>query len=123
MPQDPRTLRVLVIDDEPDNRSVVMDLLRDYGIGSLAEATDVTARTVFDQFHPDVVVIDIAMPTEDGTQIAAWVRKEHPDVRVVVYTAFTNVGNIKLLIDAVGAHAFLQKPFDADDLYKAVVGG
>src|SRR4051812_5114474 len=104
MPQDPRTLRVLVIDDEPDNRSVVMDLLRDYGIGSLAEATDVTARTVFDQFHPDVVVIDIAMPTEDGTQIAAWVRKEHPDVRVVVYTAFTNVGNIKLLIDAVGAH-------------------
>jgi DNA-binding NarL/FixJ family response regulator len=69
-----------------------------------------------------VVVIDIAMPTEDGTQIAAWVRKEHPDVRVVVYTAFTKVGNIKLLIDAVGAHAFLQKPFDADDLYKAVTG-
>lgn len=119
MPQKTGRLRVLVIDDEPANREVVMDLLRDRGL-ILAGADDLTAREVFVAFEPDVALVDIAMPHEDGTQIGAWIRKAYPNVRVVIYTAFTNVGNMKLLIDAVGAHAFLQKPFDAEDLYKAV---
>lgn len=115
-------LRVLVIDDEPANRDVVVDLLQSYGIDCVEACDDVQARATFVAFQPDVVVVDVAMPHEDGTQIAAWVRKTNPNVRVVIYTAFTNIGLIRLAIDAVGAHAFLQKPFDAGDLYKAVMG-
>jgi CheY-like chemotaxis protein len=122
MQRNTNPLRVLVIDDEPDNRSVVVDLLQDFGIMCVEACDEVHARRQIDDFLPDVVVIDIAMPTEDGTQIAAWVRKVYPRMRVVLYTAFTNIGNIKLAIDAVGAHAFLQKPFDAVALYNAVVG-
>lgn len=123
MQPSPSPLRVLVIDDEPANRSVVIDLLRDHGLTFIACCDDTQARRAFETFKPDVVLIDVAMPHEDGTQIAAWVKKTAPKVRVVIYTAFSNVGKIRLAIDAVNADAFLQKPFDADDLYNAVTGG
>lgn len=122
MQRDTNPLRVLVIDDEPANRSVVIDLLQDFGLSCVEACDEVQARQAVETFSPNVVVVDIAMPNEDGTQIAAWIRKTYPHMRVVLYTAFTNVSNIKLAIEAVGAHAFLQKPFDADDLYKAVTG-
>lgn len=122
MPPNTNLLRVLVIDDDPSNRSVVIDLLRDYGLTYIASCDDLQARDTFRTFRPDVAVIDIAMPHEDGTQIAAWIRKTAPKTRIVIYTAFENVGKLKLAVDAVGADAFLQKPFDATALYKAVVG-
>lgn len=122
MQQRTRPLRVLVIDDKPENRNVVIDLLSLYGITEVAAGNDRQARELVAQFHPDVAVIDVAMPHEDGTQIAAWIKHEYPEIRVVIYTAFTRVGAMKLAIDAVGPDAFLQKPFDMDDLYKAIVG-
>jgi CheY-like chemotaxis protein len=122
MPLNTERPRVLVIDDLPENREVVIDLLNTFGITEVIGSDDVQARETFWAFRPDVVIADVAMPVEDGTQIAAWIRKVAPSVRVVIYTAFTNVGRIKLAIDAVEAHAFLQKPFDALDLYKAVTG-
>lgn len=122
MPLSTDGLRVLVVDDVPENRDVVVDLLDTFGITEVTTSNDVQARTTFRTFRPDVVIVDVAMPTEDGTQIAAWIRRTAPDVRVVLYTAFSNIGSLRLAIDAVGAHAFLQKPFDALDLYNAVVG-
>lgn len=114
--------RVLVIDDTPENREVVADLLLDFGITAVESCDDTLARQMVQSFQPDVVIVDMAMPGEDGTQIAAWIKKQYPGTRVVIYTAFSKASNLKLAIDAVGADAFLQKPFDATDLYKAVVG-
>lgn len=123
MPPRPTRLRVLVVDDVPENRDVVVDLLSLYGITHVAVASDAaTGRQQMAAYHPDVAVIDVAMPTEDGTALAAWVRKEYPAVRVVMYSAFQNVGWLALAVKAAGAVAFLQKPFDADDLYTAVTG-
>lgn len=119
----PATLRVLIVDDVPENRDVVVDLLSLYGITQTTVAPDAAAaRAQMAVQVPDVALIDVAMPVEDGTSLAAWVRSQYPDVRVVMYSAFQNVAGLGLAVRVAGADAFLQKPFGADDLYRAVTG-
>src|SRR5678815_4717725 len=93
----PRVLvkpRVLVVDDVPENREVVVDLLKTYHVPDTLGVDDKDARQAIADFHPTVMLIDVAMPGEDGTVLAAWVRATYPEMRIVMYSAFPNAGSL-----------------------------
>ena len=108
----PRSLRILIADDERDTVLTLMMLLRDEG----HEVRGVyTGRQVLDAlrgFDPDVVVLDIAMPDLSGWEVARTIRT-HPDGkrRLLIGMSGEYKNSVdKLLSTVVGFDHYLLKP-------------
>lgn len=82
-------LRVLIADDEPDVRLLLrLQLAAAPGIEVVGEAGDgSSAIAACERLHPDAVVMDLLMPRVSGIEAIEMLRREHPDVGIVAYTA------------------------------------
>jgi len=106
---------ILVVDDEPAQRTVLGGFLRKRGFevaqgASVEEAlAHVSARTI------DLVLTDLRMPGGGGLALLEGVRAINPEIPVVVMTAF---GTVASAVDAMkkGAADYLTKPIDLDEL-------
>jgi len=111
-------LRVLIVDDEPDARRLLVRVLEDAGAivtaaGSAAEALDVLAT-----FRPEVLVSDIGMPGQDGFDLIRQVRSRghHArDLPAIALTAFVQKDDQRLALLA-GFQFHVAKPADPHDL-------
>jgi DNA-binding NarL/FixJ family response regulator len=87
MPGD--VIRVLVVDDNEMLRQTLAEALDDRDIRVVGQATDgEQACWVAQEVRPDVVVMDIRMPSMSGPEATAWLTKQFPDLRVVALTAY-----------------------------------
>jgi DNA-binding NarL/FixJ family response regulator len=68
---------------------------------------------------PDIVLMDIAMPVLNGLEATQRIKKATPDVKVLILSAYDNDQYIYRVIRA-GAHGYLMKNIDANELYSAV---
>lgn len=101
---------VLVVDDEPDIRELVQEILEDEGYEVAVAENGETARNAFAQRTPDLVLLDIWMPDIDGiTLLREWSSAGQPECPVVVMSGH---GNLETAVEAtrLGAHDFVQKP-------------
>ena len=106
---DGRPLRVLVVDDEPMVREVLVQYLERDGF-SVAEAADGrTALAYVLDRRPDLVVLDVMLPAVDGLQVLGEIRKRH-DVPVILLTARTEEADRVLGLE-LGADDYVVKPF------------
>jgi len=87
-----RTIRVLIVDDEPDMRMLVRTMLSiDQRFEIAGEATNGgEGLELFRELRPDVLVLDQRMPVLDGMQVAERVLADHPDQMVILMSAFLN---------------------------------
>ncbi|MFZ4578395.1 MAG: sigma-54-dependent transcriptional regulator [Myxococcota bacterium] len=110
-----RALRVLVVDDGRLVRETTVRQLRDAGFP--AEAVDNGYRALEELAGGlwDVVVCDLRMPGIDGLELLRTVRARHPEVEVILMTAF---GTVKTAVTAMqdGAADYLTKPFHFQEL-------
>jgi DNA-binding response OmpR family regulator len=112
-------VRILVVDDEPYIRDLIRDTLkiRKYEAATAAngvEALDILARESF-----DIVVTDVVMPGMGGLELVKHLKKNHPQVRVIVLTGYprqSDIGDFLLQ----GADEFLPKPFRGNDLVAVI---
>jgi two-component system response regulator PilR (NtrC family) len=113
--------RILIVDDEPSMREMLSIMLHKDGYEVRAAESRAQAAAVLSQGPVDMVITDIRLPDGDGIEILRHVKAAAPGTAVVVMTAFgtteTAVAALKL-----GAHDYLTKPFDVDEL-KIVVRG
>jgi DNA-binding NarL/FixJ family response regulator len=70
--------------------------------------------------QPDVVLMDVRMPSSDGFQATARIVQEHPDVRVVVLSAYESEESAQAVL-AAGAFAFLPKHCGADRIRDTIL--
>jgi DNA-binding NarL/FixJ family response regulator len=113
--------RVLVVDDAPAIRHALRGVLEDAGIDVVGEAPDgVEGVALAGSLRPDVVLMDLRMPAADGFQATARIVQEHPDVRVVVLSAYDTEESAEAVL-AAGAFAFLPKHCDADRIKETVL--
>ena len=110
---------ILVVDDEVSLRKVLAAMLRRGGFDVLtatdgAEAQDLLAKTTV-----DLVLTDLKMPNVDGMELLAHVLEAHSGVPVIMLTAHGTVDNAVNAMK-LGAFDFLTKPFDQDELLKAL---
>jgi len=117
-------MRALIVDDEPAMRRMIATVLREAGAsvvaaGSAAEAFDQLSEQSF-----DVLVSDIAMPTEDGHSLARRVRAREDEksrIPAVALTAYGGPLQRQLALSA-GFDDYVKKPFVPRDLVRAVSG-
>jgi len=115
---------ILVVDDEPDIRHILQDILQDEGYRvSVAENAD-QARIRFREDQPCLVLLDIWMPKEDGISVLkGWVENNIlGDVPVVMISGH---GTVENAVEAVklGAYDFLEKPLSTGKLLLSVERG
>lgn len=84
----PRDIEVVVADDEMDIRLLLKLQLRQFGISVVGEAADGReAVDVCESTKPDVVVLDLLMPTMSGFEAIPELQKRCPDVKIIAYSA------------------------------------
>ncbi len=115
---------ILVVDDEPDIRNILQDILQDEGYTvSLAENAE-QARIRFKEDQPNLVLLDIWMPKEDGISVLKhWVETAQLDSTPVVM--ISGHGTVENAVEAVklGAYDFLEKPLSTGKLLLSVERG
>lgn len=110
--------RVVLIDDEPANLSLLTQLLSRSGLRNLHPVGDSRrALTVIEELDPDLVLLDLHMPGVDGYTLLAELRDRAAGtyLPVLVLTADTTRRAITRALD-LGAKDFLTKPFDIDEV-------
>lgn len=115
------TLEILVIDDEPDIRSLICDILKDEGYASIPAANSSETFKILEEKLPSVVVLDIWLQGSelDGIGILEILKKRYPLLPVIIISGH---GTLETAINAIklGAYDYLEKPFTADKLIIAV---
>jgi two-component system phosphate regulon response regulator OmpR len=111
--------RVLVVDDEPDLRELLQEYLGRHGVDVRTAADAQVARALVAQSLPDLVVLDIHMPGEDGLSLARWLRGAYPALGIVMLTT-TAESVDRILGLELGADDYLPKPFEPRELLARV---
>ena len=111
--------RVLIVDDEADIREVLSLTLADAGYQTETAADGVSGIEAYGSFHPHIVITDIRMPRMDGLELLERSKSEHPDVEVIVATAFAEM-DLAIRALQLDASDFINKPVHNDALMIAL---
>ena len=103
-------LRVLVVDDDENVRVPLCRFLKRSGYETESAATGEDALEVARGMHPDVIISDVAMPGMNGIDLCEQLKKESPDVPVILMSGWTS-GTDPSRARRAGAVALLKKPF------------
>jgi DNA-binding NtrC family response regulator len=114
-----RSHRLLIVDDEPDLRWVLRGLFTDEGFEVDEAADGQDALLAIGRCEPDVVLSDMRMPRLPGLELLRCVRKQSPDLPVILLSA---VEDLATAVEAIkeGAFDYQAKPFDAPRLLLSV---
>jgi DNA-binding response OmpR family regulator len=112
--------RVLVIDDAPDTREMLEQILKSAG-HEVIMAVD--GREGVEQHRTkatDLVITDLHMPNQDGFETIREFRISFPEVAIIAMSGWTNSRTMLPIAQELGAVGTLQKPFAPDELIAAV---
>ena len=105
---------ILLIDDDPQIRTLLSRLLDQDGYQSIEAVDAPTAMKVVVKDQPDLVLLDVLMPTTDGIELLQQIRAAS-DVPVIMLTALGNEAD-RVLGLRMGADDYVVKPFSAGEL-------
>lgn len=110
---------ILVVDDDEHLRWVLQTQLEQMGYAVTAAANGMGAIGEIDKRPPSLVLTDLKMPGMTGMELLDRIRRDYPEIPVVMITAF---GTIQSAVQAMraGAYDYLTKPIDYDELGLAV---
>lgn len=117
----PPKLRILVADDHFIVRSGLVSLLHaEPDLTVVAQAADgAEAVALFAQHHPDVALLDLRMPVKSGTDAIELIRRDFPEARILVLTAFSGDEDIHRALRA-GACGYVLKSSTGEGLIPAI---
>jgi DNA-binding response OmpR family regulator len=111
--------RVLVVDDEPDIRETLTDLLAadGYEVSTAVDGADALSRVVAQR--PNLVLLDVDMPRLRGVEALVAIRALSPTTRVIMMSGKADLDEAKRAL-AAGAFDYVTKPFDLAYLDRAI---
>jgi two-component system chemotaxis response regulator CheY len=110
--------RILIVDDDESIRQIVRICLTDEGYEVSEAPNGLVALTALKEFTPSLILLDLRMPVMDGWEFARrYEEMPGPRAPIVAFVAALNAEQDCADMDAAG---ILAKPFDLDDLLKAV---
>ncbi len=105
---------MLVVDDEPMVRDVVVRYLEREGYRTLEAGDGDTAREILEREPPELVVLDLMLPGTDGLALCRWIRARS-DLPVIMLTALGEEAD-RIVGLEVGADDYVTKPFSPREL-------
>jgi two-component system response regulator AtoC len=108
--------RILVVDDEPSMLQYLRTVLEagSYQVDTVESGEEAVAR-VQDEPGPDVVLLDVLIPDQDGIKTLELLKQVRPSLKVIMLSCSTDPRNVVQAI-RLGAVDYLTKPFQLDDL-------
>ena len=114
IPRPPRALRILVVDDDPAMVGAITALVGTEGHQVITAYDGLTAVRRYREEHPDIVLLDLAMPGPDGFSVAGQIRAQGDAPIVVVSGESSEAAKVRAL--GIGADDYLVKPFGRAEL-------
>ena len=112
---------ILIVDDERDIRELISDILKDEGFTTRLAGDSEAAMAEMNKEAPSLMILDIWLKDShmDGIDILKEVKRDNPDVPVIIISGH---GNIETAVAAIklGAYDFVEKPFNIDQLMVVV---
>ncbi|HXG04263.1 MAG TPA: response regulator [Candidatus Binatia bacterium] len=118
-PDTVRGRRVLVVDDEPEVRAVLGDLLREAGCLVTVAADGAEALALCERERFDLVLSDVSMPGLSGWEVAARLRRRFPALRLGLVTGWGDRLD-PAQVRAAGVRVVIAKPFQVEELVRGV---
>jgi DNA-binding NtrC family response regulator len=106
---------ILVIDDEAGIRESLELLLTLEGYSVRMAADGEEGLRILEQDNFDLMLLDLALPGQSGIELLPQIKERHPDLPVIMITAYGTVDNVVEAVRA-GAENFVQKPWDNEKL-------
>lgn len=110
---------VLVVDDEPELRSLLSTYLGRNGMDVSVAENAAQARAHVAQRVPAMVVLDVNMPGENGLSLARWLRETHPAMGILMLTSLADSVD-RIVGLELGADDYVPKPFELRELLARV---
>jgi two-component system, OmpR family, response regulator len=110
----PNNGRVLIVEDDPSVRELLAEYLGSHGYEVVQADRGTAMREAVERNLPDVVLLDVNLPGEDGLTLARFLR-ERFDVGIIIVTGATGVADRVAGLE-VGADDYVTKPFDLREL-------
>ncbi|MFY0310792.1 sigma-54-dependent transcriptional regulator [Leisingera sp. D0M16] len=108
---------ILIVDDERDIRELISDILEDEGYATRKAGSSDECMARLEESKPALMILDIWLKDSqmDGIDILKTVKRDTPDIPVVIISGH---GNIEIAVAAIkqGAYDFIEKPFNIDQL-------
>lgn len=110
----PASITLLVVDDDADIRDLLARYLGEHGFGVVTAADGRQMRACLDRQQVDLVVLDLMLPGEDGTQLCRWLRAQS-DIPIIMLTARSDKLERVVGLE-LGADDYVTKPFEPREL-------
>lgn len=109
--QNTNTWKILVVEDDPDNRAVIGDVLEFYGITVKTAENGKAGLEALKSFEPTLILVDLSMPVMDGWEMLAQVKVNQAlnGVPIVALTAHAMLDDKRRVL-AAGFDGYLKKP-------------
>jgi two-component system chemotaxis response regulator CheY len=112
--------KILIVDDLELARIMIKDIIEEHGYISVAEVSNgKEAIVAYEQFKPDLVIMDIVMPVMDGIDAVKEITKKYCDAKIIMCSAMSS---ISVILDSIkaGALDFISKPLSNTSLINSI---
>ncbi|WP_276318876.1 response regulator [Longirhabdus pacifica] len=111
--------KVLIVDDQAGIRVLLYEVLSNEGYQAFVAANGKEAMQMIEKSKPHLMLLDMKIPGMNGLEILKHTKQKDPNIKVIMMTAY---GEIEFVNQAMeeGACMHFTKPFDIDELRKAV---
>ncbi len=110
--------KILVVEDEVNIRNLLATMLNTSGYQTIIAGSCATAKTLYNSYLPDLIILDLGLPDADGMKLLEYVRGKSP-VPVIVLSARSNEKDKVTALDE-GANDYVTKPFGSAELLARV---
>ena len=112
------TAKVLIVDDDENISEVINMYLKSSGYNTKIATNGKEAQTVYMEYDPDLILLDVMIPVIDGIDLLKWIRKQG-EKSVIMLTAKGDTFD-KVLALELGADDYIVKPFEPKELLARV---
>ncbi len=110
--------RILIVDDQQENRSLIVRLLAQLGLEVKEAANGLDAVQIWQDWQPDLIWMDIRMPELDGYEATRQIRaREHQQTTVIIALTAQASQSDRTLAIAAGCDDYISKPFREETLF------
>jgi len=110
---------ILVVEDNNDLRDYLKDRLLENGYSIKAVSDGAAALKLIEKSAPDLILLDLGLPTMGGETVCTEIKKSHPDLPIIILTAKGTTSDIVKGLNT-GADDYVPKPFEMEELLARV---
>lgn len=114
-------IKALIVEDDHRIRELIAEILERTGyLVQTAGDGEIGWQLLEKDDKIDVVITDVFMPKKEGVGLIRAIRRQHPDIKIVVITAAVNFAEIAATAKLFGADLAIHKPFDIDEFVEKI---